>query len=96
MRTISSKQLHDIRKLIKNRAGIDDEEDLDNGEVQVLGISEDAMKLNGLEYTVRKVYIRTADSGDYHKVGWVLNQDIDECMICRKTFGNSYNIYVYS
>ena len=89
MRTISSKHLHDIRKLIKNRAGSDDDEVLDNGEVQILGISEDTMKLNGLEYAVRKVYIRTADSGDYYKVGWVLNQDIDECMICRKTFGDS-------
>ena len=48
------------------------------------------MKLNGSKYAVRKVYIRTADSGDYYKVGWILNQDIDECMICCKTFGASY------
>ena len=97
MRTISSQKLHEIRKMIKCRSSrIQISADVESGEVQVLGISEDTMKLNGSKYAVRKVYIRTADSGDYYKVGWILNQDIDECMICRKTFGNSYNIYVYS
>lgn len=42
--------------------------------------------ISGKQLVVRRLYIKTLDSGDYSNVGWILNEDLDYCMICSKEF----------
>jgi hypothetical protein len=34
----------------------------------------------------RRVFVRTAEAADYSQVGWVVDQDMDSCMICGSRF----------
>lgn len=47
---------------------------------------EDAI-LNGTKRRIHRVFIRGPDSGTYFTVGWILLNDVDNCIICKKVFG---------
>ncbi|RYH09687.1 hypothetical protein EON65_39985 [archaeon] len=36
---------------------------------------------------VRRVFVRSEDGGLYNDVGWLLLDDVEACMLCKKTFG---------
>jgi len=44
------------------------------------------VKLGGVSRIVRRVFIRSNDSGKYARLGWVLMNDVDCCMICVMKF----------
>jgi len=44
------------------------------------------VKLGGATKIVRRVYIRSDDSGKYGRLGWILMNDVDCCMICVMKF----------
>ena len=55
-------------------------------------VTEELIKLGGIEKKIRRVFVRTQDSYDYAKLGWVLLEDIDCCMVCLALFqGVIYN-----
>ena len=35
---------------------------------------------------VRRIFARGPDSGEYAEVGWILDNEVDNCMICLKEF----------
>ena len=39
------------------------------------------------ERLIRRVFVGTKDERIYDKVGWVVNDDISQCMVCSKSFG---------
>ena len=45
------------------------------------------MRIDGKERKVRRIFIKTADSGEYRNVGWMLNEDVNNCTICAKSIG---------
>lgn len=42
--------------------------------------------IKGKQLVVRRLFIKTTDSGEYSNVGWILNEDLDNCMICAQEF----------
>lgn len=55
----------------------------------VLAVTVEVVNIVGQHHTIRRVFVRTNDSIDYVKLGWVINEDIDCCMICAKMFSLS-------
>ena len=49
-------------------------------------IIAEEVKLGGVTKIVRRVFIRSDDSGKYARLGWVLMNDVDCCMICVMKF----------
>ena len=55
-------------------------------------VTTEDIRLGGNEKKIRRVFVRTQDSNDYAKLGWVLLEDIDCCMVCLTSFqGVIYN-----
>lgn len=48
----------------------------------ILGYTDQKIILAGKQVTIRRVFVRTLDSDDYYKLGWVVKPDVDNCMIC--------------
>jgi hypothetical protein len=42
--------------------------------------------ISGKPMVIRRLFIQTIDSGEYGNVGWVLNTDLENCMICAQEF----------
>mmetsp|Transcript_10010 Transcript_10010/g.15122 ORF Transcript_10010/g.15122 Transcript_10010/m.15122 type:complete len:607 (-) Transcript_10010:236-2056(-) len=49
-------------------------------------LQKESVRIAGKEQVIRRLYIRNATSGDYSNVGWVLNEDISNCMVCAQAF----------
>ena len=49
-------------------------------------IEVEEVKLGGSIKLIRRVFIQSDDSGKYAKLGWVLLNDVDCCMICVMKF----------
>lgn len=50
----------------------------------ILGYTEHKIILCGNQITIHRVFVRTLDSEEYYKLGWVLKTDVNNCMICTK------------
>lgn len=50
----------------------------------ILGYTEHKIILCGNQITIHRVFVRTLDSEEYFKLGWVLKTDVNNCMICTK------------
>ena len=48
----------------------------------VYKVTSEEVKIGGVSRIVRRVFIRSNDSGKYARLGWVLMNDVDCCMIC--------------
>lgn len=55
----------------------------------VIAVTVEEVNIVGQHRTIRRVFVRTNDSIDYVKLGWVINEDMDCCMICAKIFSLS-------
>lgn len=53
---------------------------------RVLFYEEEKMYAIGAQRTLKRLYVRKPNQ-KYVGVGWVINEDIDFCMICAKSFG---------
>lgn len=60
----------------------------DNHAPFIREIREDTIILKGVSRKIRRVFVDSGDAGDYHKVGWVANGDVDCCMICLTTLSS--------
>ena len=49
---------------------------------EIYSIQSEEILVKGERHSIRRLYVNTVDSNVYHKVGWVLNNDIENCMIC--------------
>jgi hypothetical protein len=49
-------------------------------------IQKEKVRIGGEEFVIRRLFIKTATSGDYSNVGWVLDEDVARCMICAQQF----------
>ena len=52
----------------------------------VYKVTSEEVKIGGVSRIVRRVFIRSNDSGKYARLGWVLMNDVDCCMICVMKF----------
>eukprot|EP01038_Epipyxis_sp_PR26KG_P007314 gene7314-9966_t len=54
-----------------------------------LSIEEDFILLFGKEKLVRRIFVNIGNNNDdpLNGFGWIINEDINECMICGKEFG---------
>jgi hypothetical protein len=50
----------------------------------IYGLRLETVHVCGETMYYRRVFIKCEDSGEYAKVGWILNEDCAHCMICRK------------
>ncbi len=54
---------------------------------RVIALQTENVIVHGQKREVRRLFVRTADSGDYYHVGYVLDEDLDCCMVCNTEFG---------
>ena len=52
----------------------------------LLSVEVEYVCIGGEDVKLRRVYVQTADSSSYYKLGWVLSCDCDKCMICASEF----------
>jgi hypothetical protein len=45
--------------------------------------------IKGKKKKYHRVFVNCSDSGMYARLGWVLNDDVDHCMICQEAFSDS-------
>lgn len=60
-----------------------------NSESIMTTLTTEKINVYGQAKTIRRIYMYSQDSeqnNDYNKVGWMLGEDIDECVICTKQF----------
>ena len=50
-------------------------------------LQEEDIIFNGIKRRIHRVFVRGPDSGTYFTVGWILLNDVDNCIICKKVFG---------
>jgi hypothetical protein len=49
---------------------------------EIYSIQSEEILVKGEKHSIRRLYVNTVDSNLYHNVGWVLNNDIENCMVC--------------
>lgn len=49
-------------------------------------LQKENILLTGQQHVIRRLFIQTSIASDYSNVGWVLNEDLDSCMICSQEF----------
>jgi hypothetical protein len=49
-------------------------------------LTQEIIVLSGKDTVIHRVYLSKKVAGPYFNVGWVLDGDVDECMICNRTF----------
>lgn len=57
------------------------------GGPKVLALQPESVIVGGHQLEVRRVFVKTRDSAEYFNVGWILSNDLDNCMICNSEFG---------
>lgn len=74
----------EIRKLSKTVQKIKEHE----GEkfAYISELREEKIIVNGDSRTIRRVFVTSHDTMLYVGIGWVLCDDIDQCMVCNHTF----------
>lgn len=50
-------------------------------------ITDEKVYVNGVEHRIKRLFIQSSDSGLYAGVGWVLNTEMNFCMVCSVAFG---------
>ena len=50
-------------------------------------IENEEVIIEGQRIHAHRVFVKTADSGEYKHVGWVMDRGINNCMMCAKVFG---------
>jgi hypothetical protein len=50
-------------------------------------VRKDLVYVGGQVKMIRRVFLRLLHSEDYRNVGWVLDADLDACMLCGVEFG---------
>lgn len=53
----------------------------------VTDITDEKIFVNGTEHRIKRVFVKTSDSGNYANVGWVVKSEISYCMLCSIAFG---------
>lgn len=53
----------------------------------VVALQIEKVIFNGTPREIRRLFVKAPDSGDYCNTGWILLNDVDNCMICNKEFG---------
>ena len=56
-------------------------------ESHVLAMQTESVFIAGESKDIRRVFVKTKDSGEYFNIGWILTNDVDHCMICNSEFG---------
>lgn len=57
------------------------------GNAKLLACRPEIVLAGGIKRTIHRLFVDTEDSGVYKALGWVIDQDIDACMICNRNFG---------
>eukprot|EP01036_Dinobryon_divergens_P036109 gene36109-46942_t len=88
LRSISSLSLSALRVMHAKQTleASNDENDETNtlfSEPIIRSIAEEYMRIDGKECKVRRIFIKTADSGEYKYVGWMLNEDVRSIIVER-------------
>jgi hypothetical protein len=55
-------------------------------EGQLIDIRESEMRTRGKKYLIKRAFVATTESGVFMNVGWVINNDIEICLICKHFF----------
>jgi hypothetical protein len=59
----------------------------------ILGIAETIVIINGSQKIVHRVFVKSKDSGEYSKVGFILSQEVDSCMVCSSMFVRKSDVW---
>lgn len=55
----------------------------------ITGLRAETLNIAGVSKLYRRVYVLCPDSGTYFHVGWILNCDAENCMVCGTGFRSS-------
>ena len=50
-------------------------------------LQKEKVIIGGEEVLIRRLFLKSAYSGEYANVGWVIDEDVTKCMICAQQFG---------
>ena len=53
----------------------------------VIALQTEHVLMAGISKEIRRVFAKASDSGEYLNIGWILANDLDNCMICNAEFG---------
>jgi hypothetical protein len=81
----------EIRNIEENRAK--SETDLEFAYVSEL--REEIVRLRGAPRRVRRVFITAHGAPAYEGIGWILADDMDQCMVCNHAFGMFFDPQVH-
>ena len=75
IKSLTTMPVHEIMKSAKKR------------EFRLRRLESEREIVRGDKRNVQRLYIHTKDSGKYSDVGWVVNDGVEDCMMCGETFG---------
>ena len=60
-------------------------------------IQREKAAIHGKIIKIRRIFVEVCDSGDYKSVGWIAKCDVNNCLVCSKTFGLfTYKYHCYA
>ena len=75
IKSLTTMPVQDIMKSAKKR------------EFRLRRLESERVTIRGDKKNVQRLYIHTKDSGKYSDVGWIVNDGVEDCMLCGETFG---------
>ncbi len=59
---------------------------------KIVAIRLDSITIDGFQYFYHRILVQCVDSKDYYKTGWILQRDINFCMICKISFKSALSV----
>lgn len=75
----------ELHSKLESRLTVTDVNDL--GEGQYLYYEDEEIVVHGQLRHVRRLFVCKDDESDFDGVGWIINEDMTECMVCAQPFG---------
>ncbi len=60
---------------------------VENLDSYITDITDEKVFVSGIEYRIKRLFVQSTDSGEYAGVGWVINSEMNYCMVCSVAFG---------
>lgn len=74
---------------IQRSLNIDSGDKSDVSFMGVLALRPELVNIQGKKESINRLFVKARDSGEYFKIGWILLNDVDHCMICGSSVTSS-------
>lgn len=88
MKQVVTKPVYVLKKdMVASKGGKKMSTLVDVVDCYISDITDEKVFVNGVEHRIKRLFIHSSDSGDYAFVGWVINSEMNYCMVCSTAFG---------